>query len=134
MIPEKLIISAHGRYEAGVAVVLRFKMVTKNDYSYLVFLDANGRKEVTQAELLEEFECMAAFSPMDYVNAAGGFTGAIEARVLSKDEIAQAITAYDTFKKHWKYPATYLANLQRALTVNPASDCAVTVEHKGVKL
>ena len=128
MIPAKIMVVATGQYGPGLAVLLRFKMAQKNDYSFSVFLDAGGRKEVGQAELLREFEQTAGFSPMDYVNAKGGFTGVIDAKVLSKKEVEAALRTHEMFKPHWKYPADYLANLERAVTVNAASNCVIAVE------
>jgi hypothetical protein len=128
MIPAKIIVVAQGQYGLGLAVLLRFRMVEKNDYSFIVFLDAGGRKEVSQAELLREFERTATFSPMDYVNAQGGFTGVIDAKVMSKEEIEGALGTHEMFKKDWKYPPDYFGDLKRALTVNPASNCLIAVE------
>ena len=128
MIPEKIIVTVEGECKAGLAVLLRFKMVQKNDYSFIIFLNSEGRVEVTKDELLKEFDRTANFFQMDYANARGGFTGTIETQVLNKEEIEAAIHAYERFEKHLDYPPEYLSNLRKALATNPPSRCAVRVE------
>ena len=128
MIPTKLIVTARGEFEPGLAVLLRFKMIQKNDYSVITFLAHDGRRELTRNELIRQFDETARFSMMDYVNARGGFIGMVEAHVLSKEEIESALRAYEMFKSHLEYPPDYLRCLRHALDVNPKSRCTVTVE------
>ena len=128
MIPAKVIVTARDGIRPGTAVVLRFKMSEKNDYSFIVFLDAEGRKEVGQDELLREFDQTANAFLMDYVNARAVFTGTIEAHVLTQEELESAMRAYDMFNAQLDYAPDYLDKLKSAFAINAESKCVINVE------
>jgi hypothetical protein len=127
-IPTKVIVTASGQFAPGLAVCLRFKMNIKNDYYYTVFLNSNGKAEVLKDELLHEFNRVANFSIMDYVNPEAAFTGAIEARILTDDDLNGAMQAYDKFKAQWQYPTQYLEQVSNAISASSKSNCTVSVE------
>jgi hypothetical protein len=124
-IPEKVIVTAKG-CAPGAAVLLCFKMVRKNDYYIVVFLDSEGRAELTQNQMLERFEAIARYAMMDYIGARGGFTGTIEAEVLAKQAIEDAIQAFE--RDSFDYPPGYLENLKSALALDTVRDSTVSVE------
>gem|GEM_PF-6809997 len=128
MIPEKIVVRATGDYKPGQAVLLRFAMSRKNPYDYIVFLDEHGTANATKDELLRSFDEDRKLFGMDYCDPRQFLTGQIEAHLLSGEEVQGTLRAYDKFKSHYAYPADYLDNLKRALTINPESKCTVTVE------
>jgi|ERR1035438_6320735 hypothetical protein len=127
MFPENLIVSAKGTFKQGLAVRLKFEMSKKNNYDYTVFLNDEGIAKVSKSELLRSFGEDRRLFGMDYREPLEFFTGCIEAHVLSKEEIERAINASNIFK-HYNYPSDYLNNLQRALIINPESNCSANVE------
>ena len=128
MIPQKVIVTASGEFQPGVAVNLQFKASAKNDFNYIVFLNNEGRGEIQRSELLQDFDQARHFFVMDYNDPRIVFTGVIDARILSKKEVEDAIVAYNNFNPHWKYRPGYLDDLKRALFSNAKSRCAVNVE------
>jgi hypothetical protein len=125
-IPAKIILIPQGEYKPGVAVLLRFKMKRKNDFTFIHFL--NGRKELNHDEMIKEINQTVGFFPMDYVKPPHGFTGEIIAQIMNTSEIERAIQAYETFKNYWDYPLDYVTNLTQALISNAESNCTIVVK------
>lgn len=89
-------------------------METRNHYRLVVFLDATGRAEVTEADLLRSAREDAAAFPMDYVDLATGYAGLITAELLSAEGIDRALEAQAVYRKVLTYPPGYREALLRA--------------------
>jgi hypothetical protein len=101
----------------GLAVNLCFEASKKNNFNYILFVDSNGRAEASGNELLRTFDEDRQMFLMDYEDPRLVFTGNISAKVLSKGEIDQAVSALSIYRTVCKYPANYEANLTRAKNV-----------------
>lgn len=61
-------------------------------------------------------------------NLRKGFNGEIEVEALTAAEIHTAIENYHSCANIWQFPPDYFKNLERALEINPKSDCLVAFE------
>ena len=114
MIPKKIIVKAKGEKTSGVSVILKFKMLQKNDFDFIVFLDDSGKAEISRDDLLRSFDRDRNLFLMDFCDPRQVFTGQIEAWVATTDEIEGAIKSYELYKKHISYPPDCLEKLNKA--------------------
>src|ERR1700722_1693097 len=98
MIPKKIIVRLERNDLKGAAVLLKFEMNYKNPYSYIVFLDQDGRGEVEREELLRHFHEQLKIALMDFGSADVGYTGKLDAKIMTKDQILKAIKGYDRYR------------------------------------
>lgn len=126
-LPEHLIVAAAGEFEAGLAVRLWFEMKEKKSFSIIVFL-LDEAVTLTKEDLLWEFDQIRSLFVMDYADPRELFTGKINADAMTEAQIMDAIAAYHHFSKVLQFPPEYLQNLEKALQINPKSDCLVAFE------
>jgi len=115
--PECVSIRVTPPLPAGLAVSLRFHMKQKNSFTYIVFSDTNGAAEVRSDVLLTSFDQDRDTFLMDYKDPRAAFDGGITARIMSVDELKDALAAYETFREGLSFPCDYLKHLQFALTL-----------------
>jgi hypothetical protein len=114
-VPERIIVTASGSaFYDGVAVMLRFGMVQKNDFAYLAFLDRDGRAEITKSDYLRLFDEMINYALMDYHNPRGAFNGTVSADVMTQVQVEGAIHAHSLYSG-FPYPEGYRECLINAL-------------------
>ena len=126
-IPKYLLVAAAGNFEPGLAVGLRFGMKSKNSF-FLIFFIYDKALTLSQEELLNEFDQVRNLFVMDYADPRKAFDGNIECDALTAAEIRAAIKAYHQYANVLKFPPGYLQNLEKALEINPRSDCIVAFE------
>ena len=113
--PQYVVVRADSPQAIGLAVSLSFHMNKKNDFNYIVFLDANGQARVSQDELLEVFDKEGNVFLMDYANPRTAFTGKVSALILNASDIQQAFEAYQRYKSFLVYPDHYEDRLKAAI-------------------
>lgn len=109
----------------GAAVSLCFEMCRKNNYNYVVFLDANGCAEISHDELAAHFLAEHEFALMDYVPAKAGFTGKVSGRMWSRADLENAAKAYAAFHRFFPYPPGYEENLRGAMELRDIPESIV---------
>jgi hypothetical protein len=126
-LPEYLIVAAAGEFEPGLAVGLRFGMKQMNDFLCVVFIYERP-VTLTKATLLEQFDQIWNLFPMDYADPRQAFDGEIDVHALTTEEIHAAIKEYHACVDVLSFPTRYLSCLEKALQINPKSDCLVACE------
>jgi len=96
-----------------LAVRIRFGMSKKNDFYYVIFVDANGNAKVSAEELSQFDETRSVFL-MDYVDPRSSFDGRITADVLSDLDLQREIAAFELFRGTVAFPKGYERNLGNA--------------------
>lgn len=124
---ENLHVRVTGPQIEGLPVSVRFRMVRKNDYGLIVFLDARGRAEISSRTLAQMFREAQDEFLMDYIGPRVGFTGRVTATVLDRESIDRALAAYGLYQSMLNYPADYAARLNRARDLVPGSRGRVRV-------
>lgn len=121
-VPEYLIVAAAGVFAPGLAICLRFDVLRKHNLSYIVFID---QKPVilTKSMLLERFNKILNCADLRKV-----FDGKIEVQTLTEAEIRVAIRQFHDNTEQAEFPTVYLQSLEKALDINPKSDCLVAFE------
>ncbi len=128
--PSRVVVRmVNGSFTDGNAVMLHFEMDVRNDYYYIVFVNANGLAEVSSAELLQWFDQDIAASPMEYVNPRGGFTR-VTARLMTAAEVQGALDAYRLFEncKAFVFPPHYDQKLKAAFACAPIVTLGTAIE------
>jgi hypothetical protein len=97
-----------------LAVRILFGMSKKNDFYYVIFVDANGNAKVSAEELLRQFDETRSMFLMDYVDPRSSFDGRITAEVLSDLDLQRAIAAFELFRGTVAFPKDYERNLGNA--------------------
>ena len=78
--------------------------------------------------LFGELDRIGKLALMGSIQPLEDFTGKIEAEALTEAEIHGAIRDYSRHAGEWNFPPNYLKNLEKALSINPKSDCIVGIE------
>ena len=129
LFPKAVTVRLSGSHAQGRAVTLRFGMRVKNDYTYTVFIGANGLKIISDGELLESFDASRSTFVMDYADPRTEFAGRITARVLKTADLLRAREALMMYHKHLPYPQDYEQQLSTALTLpNDPNERVVELE------
>ena len=125
--PKYLLVAAAGEFEPGLAVGIRFGMKSKNGFFLIVFI-YDKALTLSQEDLLTEFDQVRNVFVMDYADPRVAFDGNIQSDVLTETEIRAAIKAYHQYANVLKFSPGYLQNLEKALEINPRSDCIVAFD------
>jgi hypothetical protein len=107
----------------GVAVDILFLTTHKNNYGFIVFLDENGRAELSKSDYLPFFDSQQDMALMDYGDARTVFGGNVVARVLNEEDILRALEAYEYYSDVVPYPARRREKLQNALDPLQKQNC-----------
>jgi hypothetical protein len=113
--PEKVLVHVRGPAPEGLAVALIFPMRLRNPFFYTVFVDAAGRAEVSDVELLAFFDQARAEFGAEYVDPRKGFMGEVRASVLGVLELESSLEALEMFRGKFVYPAGYEEKLRIAI-------------------
>ena len=117
-IPDRIICQAQveGKPVEGVLVIARFGVVHKNPYS-IVFgpTDQEGIAVITKPEILKQAQEELKIALMDFTPLEGAFNGTITLKMMSKEDIENAIKAYNIYKGFSKFPIGYEHLLKNAL-------------------
>lgn len=114
LFPNRIVVDCKQTDVKGLAVSLRFPCRQKNDFSYLVFLNASGHAELTGEELLRCFDRERELFLMDYEDPRTAWDGRILAHAMSGAEISSALSAFALYHHAVEYPDGYEANLLAA--------------------
>ena len=114
-LPKRISVRTTHSSPEGLAVILLFKMKSKNDFSYIVFLDSNGIAEVFREDILKHFDEQRNVFIMDYIDPRIGFTGEMSAHILSSSELKGALSAFQMFRDKLWYPSKYEERLNKAI-------------------
>jgi hypothetical protein len=113
--PKRVVVEVSGPAPEGLAVTLVFPMRLRNPFFYTVFVDATGRAEVSDVELLAFFDQARAEFGTEYVDPRKGFIGEVRAEVLGVVELASSLEALEMFRGKFVYPAGYEEKLRIAI-------------------
>jgi len=115
-LPERVIVSAKSDANLnGVAVDVEFLTTHKNNYGCIVFLDENGRAELSKSDYLPFFDSEQNMAIMDFGNVRIFFGGNVVAHVLNTQDILRAVKSYEYYSDVIPYPDRYREKLQNAL-------------------
>jgi DNA integrity scanning protein DisA with diadenylate cyclase activity len=104
-------------------------MVRRNDFHYTVFLGETGTAAISMEELLRWFDEERSAFIMDYVDPRIGFSGKVEARLLSPSDMKRALKAFEQYRRYLPYPDNYEHQLRSAFD-KPQNPCAYRAELK----
>lgn len=113
--PQRVSVQVSGPAPEGLAVALIFPMRLRNPFFYTVFLDATGRAEVSDADLLAFFDQARLELPAGYVDPRKGFLGEVHAEVLGVVELQSSLEALEMFRGKFVYPQGYEEKLKVAI-------------------
>ena len=120
-------VAVAGEFEPGLAIGIRFKL--KRGKS-LFFIEFMYRKPLVfkREQLLRTFDRIEKLALPVRHDLCKAFSGVIEIEALTEAEIHIAIENYHSCADVWQFPHDYLKNLERALKINPKSNCLVAFE------
>ncbi len=127
VVPKYIFIAAAGEFEFGLAIGLRFGIKRNKFISFIIFMQHSPMK-FTGEYLFGELDRIGKLALMGSTQPSEDFTGKIEAEALTEAEILGAIGDYHRYAGSWNFPPDYLKNLEKALSINPKSDCIVGIE------
>ncbi|MFO0859664.1 MAG: hypothetical protein U0570_03845 [Phycisphaerales bacterium] len=119
--PSSILIRVAGNEPEGLAVRLVFQMKCKNDFSTIAFVDHSGSALLHRKDLFDEFDGERELFLMDYGDPRTDFTGAIVGNIMTRQEIAAAIQAYEMFRDVARYEPRYYSKL----AIAQGKDCDV---------
>jgi hypothetical protein len=125
--PRYIFIAAAGEFESGLAIGLRFELKQKRSISFIVFMQFSPIT-FTGEYLFGELDRIGRLALMGATQPSEDFTGNIEAEALTEAEILGAIGNYHRYSASWNFPPNYLNDLEKALEINPKSNCIVGIE------
>jgi hypothetical protein len=101
---------------AGVLVRAIFKTNFKNDYSFIFApTDSEGKTSLLKSGTISQALQQLNLALMDFGLLEQCFTGVIDLKVMTDNDIKQAINAYNIFKPALKFPTGYYEMLQYGL-------------------
>jgi hypothetical protein len=115
MLPDEIEVlgTVNGLPLGGAWFGLTFPMPTKNAHQLLFGpASSEGRLRISQTDVVRQAKVNADLFLMDYLVMRPEWTGSVEVHVMSRSDIANVLSVYDTFATTGVYPA----NLSTALT------------------
>ena len=126
-IPQHLFVAAAGEFEPGLAIGIRFKLKGGESLFFIVFMYGKTLA-FTREQLFRTLDRIETLALPARLNLRQEFNGEIEVEPLTEGEIHTAIANYRSCANSWQFPPDYLQCLERALAINPKSDCLVAFE------
>ena len=116
----------------NVLLKLVIGTIKKNNYTFFTNLSNHyGVITVTDNEIIKQIDSETNYAIMDYCGITNNFDGSIIACIPNKNEIDNALYAYEQFKKYIKYPEKYVENLLILKNTIESKDInTVNIEYK----
>jgi hypothetical protein len=110
---------------ADLMLLAEFTTVRKNSYAIVSGpSDQQGKVTITYEEIKRQADSQLELALMDFDPIDKAFSGEISVKVMSYDDIQDAISAYDLFKSVGWYPANYHEHLEKASQILQEIDAA----------
>jgi len=94
-------------------------MHAKNSYTFIIGpTNIEGEAVLSKASIIMEAEEQRGLALMDYRPIENEFSGGISIRIMTEEDIRNALAAFKQFKEYSKYPEGYQQMLEAAL-LNP---------------
>lgn len=137
-------VSLHGKPLGNVFVQCSLGMVSKNVYRFNVGpSDSQGNIIICKADMLARSKMEYELAIMDYLPLEVGFSGKISVKIMNKQDVCEAINAYETYKTEYLYQEQYkqglidsigiieAINIDEAVLEVDVQPCSITVGRAG---